>query len=51
MNSVLAKLVFVVCCVVLPVAWGLLVNWLFNVWRQRAAQKTEDEPLFPDYQI
>jgi hypothetical protein len=42
---------FTLLCLILPVVWGALVNWLFNLWRAKAARKEQDEPIFPDYQI
>jgi hypothetical protein len=50
-SIVLHKLLFVAACLFLPVAWGVLVNWVFDVWQARAHDKTDDEPLFPDFQI
>ena len=47
----LEKVLYVAACVVLPVVWGVVVNWLFNLWRERTAEKSADEPIFPDYQI
>ncbi len=38
-------------CLILPVVWGVLVNWLFDLWHERAAEKSSDDPIFPDYQI
>ncbi|MGH7127641.1 MAG: hypothetical protein ACREJB_04850 [Planctomycetaceae bacterium] len=43
----LTKLLFAAACVVLPVVWGVVVNWVFGLWRNRRG----DEPIFPDYQI
>jgi hypothetical protein len=48
---VLHKVLFTLACLVLPVIWGVLVNWLFNLWQGRAVRKENDEPIFPDYQI
>ena len=47
----LNKVLFVVACLVLPIAWGIGVNWLFDLWQKRGAGSGEDEPIFPDYQI
>lgn len=42
---------YTVVCLVLPVLWGILVNWLFRFWQTRSAGRNEDKPVFPDYQI
>ena len=47
----LETILFVVACLVLPVAWGVFVNWLFDLWRDRTGQRRDEEPIFPDYQI
>lgn len=39
-----------VACITLPVVWGVVVNWLFDLWSSRKAS-TEDDSIFPDYQI
>lgn len=44
------KLAFTVVCVGLPVLWGVIVNWLFNLWRGQPGTQTDDR-VFPDYQI
>ena len=51
MNEVTRKILFSVLCLVLPILWGILVNWLFNLWRSRPVDHSQDEPIFPDYQI
>lgn len=50
-SSVLGKILFIIACIALPVAWGVLVNWMFRFWEERDTRKVEDEPIFPDYQI
>ena len=45
------KILFLLASLVLPVVWGVLVNWLFDLWRERQLSDSEDEPVFPDYQI
>jgi hypothetical protein len=45
------KLLYVAACLVLPVAWGVLVNWLFDFWKDRRGEGNGDRPIFPDYQI
>lgn len=48
----LERILFVAACLFLPVAWGVIVNRVFDFWHERNGQKTdEDEPIFPDYQI
>ena len=49
--SVLHVLGYTAVCLVLPVVWGVVVNWLFQLWQTRSADKNGDEPVFPDYQI
>jgi hypothetical protein len=51
MPPVLSKLLFILACVVLPIAWGVLVNWLFRVWVDRDSGDSDGKPVFPDYQI
>lgn len=47
----LQKTLFVVACLVLPIVWGVGVNWLFDLWQNRNAHSGEDDSIFPDYQI
>ncbi len=48
----LNKLLMVAACLLLPILWGVVVNWLFNFWSSRAGRNEDDEePIFPDYQI
>ena len=47
----LEKVTFTVGCLIVPVVWGIVVNYAFNMWRNRANSETDDEPVFPDYQI
>jgi hypothetical protein len=52
---------FVAACLIVPVVWGWLVNWLFNRWRRsrapgnerstRTAAEDESDATFSDYQI
>jgi hypothetical protein len=44
-------LLYTAACVVLPILWGVAVNFLFNLWRDRTAQGSENDRIFPDYQI
>ncbi len=45
------KVVFTLICLVVPVAWGVLVNWLFHLWQNRGNDSSQDDSIFPDYQI
>ena len=45
------SVLFTSACLILPVIWGVLVNWLFDFWQAKAAGKEGDDPIFPDYQI
>lgn len=48
----LNKILMVVACLLLPILWGVIVNWVFNFWNKLAARREEEEePIFPDYQI
>ena len=47
----LNKILFTAACLILPVVWGVVVNWMFNRWQGRVREKSNDEPLYPDYQI
>ena len=50
MDPWLQKLLLVVGSIVFPVAWGVVVNWVFAAWRVSNGRKPGD-PMFPDYQI
>lgn len=43
------RILWAVACVVLPVAWGVLVHALFE--RMRSRTSNDDDRHFPDYQI
>jgi hypothetical protein len=54
----LKQLGFVLACLIIPIAWGWLVNLLFTHWsRRRGARRhsvrphSEDDQSFSDYQI
>lgn len=54
MSDLVGKILFTVSCLVLPVVWGVLVNWFFDAWQERTKDNGDerpDEPFFPDYQI
>lgn len=51
-GALLNKLLMVAACLLLPILWGVVVNWMFNFWSSRSARnESDDEPIFPDYQI
>ncbi|WP_197532659.1 hypothetical protein [Symmachiella macrocystis] len=45
------KLLFTLACLVLPVLWGIVVNWLFVKWQNRNPPQQQADPNLPDYQI
>lgn len=47
------RILYAVACVFLPVGWGILVNWIFNLWRSQPTRsdKGDHDSVFPDYQI
>ena len=47
----LYSVLFTLACLIIPVIWGVVVNWMFDLWQAKTAQKEGDEPIFPDYQI
>ena len=51
MDELTRNILFTAACVILPVLWGVLVNWVFDLWQSRNTEKSQDEPIFPDYQI
>ncbi len=48
---VLHRVLFVIACLILPIAWGVGVNSLFDLWQNRNSASGEDDSIFPDYQI
>ena len=52
-ETVAGKILFAAACLLLPIVWGVLVNWMFNLWNGRKLEKTDDDDdwVFPDYQI
>ena len=56
-DSVLGKILFAAACLLLPIVWGVLVNWLFNLWNGRKTETDadagpdNDDWGVPDYQI
>jgi len=45
------RILLILACVCLPVLWGVLVNSVFQFWKNRAGNRDKDDPVFPDYQI
>ncbi len=50
-KRMLDKIFFMIACIIIPVLWGVIVNWLFNLWQDRSADSSDDDYIFPDYQI
>ena len=44
-------LLYIAGCLILPIMWGVAVNFLFNLWRDRTSNGAENDRIFPDYQI
>lgn len=44
-------LLYIAACLIIPIGWGIAVNWLFNLWRDREGQAPDKDRIFPDYQI
>ncbi|QDT39878.1 hypothetical protein [Stratiformator vulcanicus] len=44
----LTRLLYVLLCLALPVAWGVVVNWIFDLI---SGTRRRDEPSSPEYQI
>jgi len=45
---VLNKTLITIACLVLPVLWGVVVNWLFTAWRRRFPNRKPAGPPDPD---
>lgn len=48
------RILFVLLCLVVPVVWGLAVNWIFRHperLRRKRSHSKDEEPRYPDYQI
>jgi hypothetical protein len=39
---------FLAACLVIPIAWGWLVNWLFGHWRRRRRFTSKEEAALTD---
>lgn len=51
-SVLLEKTLFTLACLVLPVLWGVLVNWMFGIWQTRKSNTDHnDDQIFPDFQI
>ncbi len=53
MPEIARRIGFVALCLILPVVWGVAVNYAFDLWQKKrqAVHEAEDEAVFPDYQI
>ncbi|GAB4138586.1 MAG: hypothetical protein Tsb009_06880 [Planctomycetaceae bacterium] len=49
--NILNRILFVLACLLLPMLWGVIVNWVYNFWSERSERKADDDTIFPDYQI
>ncbi len=49
--SVAVRVAFVVLCLLIPIVWGVLVNWVFDRLQAQLPEKEEQETVFPDFQI
>lgn len=47
----LSPLIYLLACLLIPVLWGAIVNWMFDLWQRREPEAAEEETGFPDYQI
>ncbi|MFH1304300.1 MAG: hypothetical protein ABIK07_24870 [Planctomycetota bacterium] len=47
----LDKIFFIIACIIIPVLWGVIVNWIFNQWQDHSSDRSDDDYIFPDYQI
>lgn len=47
----LHETLFIAACLVLPIAWGWLVNWLFARYGQHRQRRHHDEAGYIDYHI
>ena len=47
----ISRLLYFAACLLIPVMWGAIVNWMFDLWQRRDQQTTEEDTGFPDYQI
>tara|TARA_R110002111_G_scaffold117466_4_gene179524 strand:- start:3412 stop:3594 length:183 start_codon:yes stop_codon:yes gene_type:complete len=50
-KQMLDKIFFIIACIIIPVLWGVIVNWLFNQWQDHSSDRSDDDYIFPDYQI
>ena len=45
------KVWITIAFLVIPVLWGVAVNGVFDLWQGRDEEGTDDDGVFPDYQI
>jgi len=55
MSPILSRLLFVLACLIVPILWGVVVNWLFHRMETPGktsgsrSQQTDDEPTIEYY--
>lgn len=47
----LSKYLITVGYIAIPILWGIAVNGLFDLWNGRDHDESDDDGIFPDYQI
>ena len=51
----MSKVLFILACLLIPIIWGIAVNWIFDFWKSSAASSEDNskngDRIFPDYQI
>ena len=45
------QLTYLLACLLIPVLWGAIVNWMFDLWQRRDRDTSDEETGFPDFQI
>ncbi len=51
MNPLVQKLLFAFACLVVPVLWGIAVNWLFNRWQLHRHSGESQRTAEPDAEV
>ena len=46
-----SKVLITIAFLVIPILWGVAVNGVFDLWQGRDEEGTDDDGVFPDYQI